>query len=106
MKVKAAAKINLLLDILKKLDNGYHSLFMIMQSVSCYDEVEVNRTGSGEIKVDCGTAPLKNDETNIAFKAAKAFFDFTGIENSGVQINIKKNIPLAAGLAGFAQPTF
>jgi len=100
MKIKAAAKINLLLDILKKLDNGYHSLFMIMQSVSCFDEVEVNLTDSGEILIDCGSSPLKNDETNIAYKAAKAFFDFTKTQNSGLEIKIKKNIPLAAGLAG------
>ena len=100
MKIKAAAKINLLLDILKKLDNGYHSLFMIMQSVSCFDEVEVNLTDSGRIAIDCGDAELENDETNIAYKAAKAFFDFTNIKNTGVEIKITKNIPLAAGLAG------
>ncbi len=100
MKIKAAAKINLLLDILKKLDNGYHSLFMIMQSVSCFDEVEVNLTNSGKIIIDCGSAALKNDETNIAFKAARAFFDYTKIENRGLEIKIEKNIPLAAGLAG------
>lgn len=100
MRIKAAAKINLLLDILKKLDNGYHSLFMIMQSVSCFDEVEVNLTDSGIIAIDCGDAQLKNDETNIAYKAAKAFFDYTEIKNRGLDIKIKKNIPLAAGLAG------
>ena len=100
MKVKAAAKINLLLDILKKLDNGYHSLFMIMQSVSCYDTVEVTLDDSGKITVDCGDAPLRNDETNIAYKAAKAFVDYTGISGNGINIVIEKSIPLAAGLAG------
>jgi 4-diphosphocytidyl-2-C-methyl-D-erythritol kinase len=100
MKVKAAAKINLLLDILKRLDNGYHSLYMVMQSVSCYDTVEVNLTDSGKIEIDCGDAEIKNDETNIAYKAAKAFFDYTGVRNRGVSIKIEKNIPLAAGLAG------
>ncbi|MBO4338822.1 MAG: 4-(cytidine 5'-diphospho)-2-C-methyl-D-erythritol kinase [Clostridia bacterium] len=100
MKIKAAAKINLLLDILKKLDNGYHSLFMVMQSVSCFDEVEVNLTKSGKITVESGSLLIKDDETNIAFKAAKAFFDFTKIKNCGVEIKITKNIPVAAGLAG------
>ncbi|MBE6836122.1 MAG: 4-(cytidine 5'-diphospho)-2-C-methyl-D-erythritol kinase [Ruminococcaceae bacterium] len=100
MKIKAAAKINLLLDILKKLDNGYHSLFMIMQSVSCFDEVEVNLTDSGKIVIDCSNAALANDETNIAYKAAKAFFDYTKLENRGLEIKIQKNIPMAAGLAG------
>ena len=100
MKIKAAAKINLLLDILKKLDNGYHSLFMIMQSVSCFDEVEVNINDSGKITVDCGNDLIKNDETNIAYKAAKAFFDYAKIKKTGVDIKVAKGIPVAAGLAG------
>ena len=49
MKVKAAAKINLMLDILKKLDNGYHSLFMIMQSVDLYDTVSVEKNSENKI---------------------------------------------------------
>ena len=51
MIVKAAAKINLMLDVVGKLPNGYHSLFMIMQSVSCYDTVRVDRTGKNGIKI-------------------------------------------------------
>lgn len=100
MKIKAAAKINLLLDILRRLDNGYHSLFMIMQSVSCFDEVEINLTNSGKTVIDCDSLLVGNDETNIAFKAAKAFFDCTKIKNRGLEIIINKNIPVAAGLAG------
>ena len=55
MKVKAAAKINLMLDILKKLDNGYHSLFMIMQSVDLYDTVSVEKNSENKIIIKCDT---------------------------------------------------
>lgn len=100
IKVKAYAKINLLLDILSKFENGYHNLFMIMQSVGLYDVVTVEETRSGDITIECDKAGVPVDERNIAYKAAKSFFDFTGINNEGINIKIEKNIPHAAGLAG------
>ena len=100
MKVKAAAKINLMLDILKKLDNGYHSLFMIMQSVDLYDTVTVEQNSINEIIIKCNKEGVPCNEKNIAHKCAKAFFDFCNIEDRGVTIEIEKNIPMAAGVAG------
>ena len=100
MKVKAAAKINLMLDILKKLDNGYHSLFMIMQSVDLYDTVTVEKNSINEIIIKCNKEGVPCNEKNIAHKCAKAFFDFCNIEDRGVTIEIEKNIPMAAGVAG------
>lgn len=100
MKVKAAAKINLMLDILKKLDNGYHSLFMIMQSVDLYDEVSVKKSESGGIKIFCDNRNVPCDSRNIAYKCAEAFFKELEIKEYSVEITIKKNIPLAAGIAG------
>ncbi len=100
MKVKAAAKINLMLDILKRLDNGYHSLFMVMQSVDLYDTVSVNKNDTNEIIIKCDKEGVPCNEKNIAYKCAKAFFDFCGIENRGVTVEIEKNIPMAAGVAG------
>lgn len=100
MKVKAAAKINLMLDIMGVLPDGYHSLFMIMQSVSCYDEVSVDRTESQKIKIITDDKRIPTDEKNIAYKAAKAFFDYNNIKNTGIEIEIQKTIPMAAGLAG------
>lgn len=101
MKVKAAAKINLMLDVTGILPNGYHSLFMIMQSVSCYDTVRVDRTDGNEIKIVTSDKRVPTDEKNIAYKAAKAFFKYNNIEkNCGIEIEIEKNIPMAAGLAG------
>ena len=98
--LKAYAKINLMLDILSRLDNGYHDLYMIMQSVSLHDVVTVEKTDSADIKITCDVPSIPTDEKNIAYKAAKAFFDYTAIENTGVSIDIQKNIPHAAGLAG------
>lgn len=98
--VKAAAKINLMLDILEKLPNGYHSLWMIMQSVSVYDRVIVEKKTSGGITISCSEDGIPTDERNIAYKAAEKFFDFCGEEDRNIHITIEKNIPHAAGLAG------
>lgn len=97
---KAAAKINLMLDILSRLDNGYHSLFMIMQSVSLFDEVSVEKTDKGGIIISSSEKRIPCDETNIAYKAAEKFFNKTGIEDHNISIYLKKSIPFAAGLAG------
>lgn len=98
--VKAFAKINLMLDILRTLENGFHELFMLMQSVGLYDTVSVETDESGKITVSCDNADIPTGEENIAYKAAEAFFEYTGLENPGVNIEITKRIPHAAGLAG------
>lgn len=95
--VDAYAKINLLLDIVGKLPNGYHSLRMIMQSVSLCDTVTVER-GKGGIVCDCPDVPT--DGKNIAWKAVTAFENATGLDCSDTHITIEKRIPSAAGLAG------
>ncbi len=100
MKVKAAAKINLMLDILKKLDNGYHSLFMIMQSVDLYDTVTVEKNNENRIIIKCDDLNIPCNEKNIAYKCAKAFFDTFEIIEQGITIEIEKTIPVAAGTAG------
>ena len=101
MIVKAAAKINLMLDVTGILPNGYHSLFMIMQSVGCYDKVRVDRIDGNDIIIVTDDERVPKDKSNIAYKAAEAFFEYNGIkEKRGVEIEIEKNIPMAAGLAG------
>lgn len=96
----AAAKINLMLDILARLDNGYHSLFMLMQSVDLYDTVTVETDGTGAISITSNEDGIPCDKRNIAYKAAEAFFSCTGIENEGISIHIEKRIPFEAGMAG------
>ena len=89
--LKAYAKINLMLDILSRLENGYHDLYMIMQSVSLHDVVTVEKTDTKDIKITCDVPSIPTDEKNIAYKAAKAFFDYTKTDNPGITIDIKKN---------------
>lgn len=100
MKVKAAAKINLMLDILKRLENGYHSLFMIMQSVDLFDIVSVEKNTQYKIIIECDKDGVPCNEKNIAYKCSMKFFEYCNIDDIGVTINIEKNIPMAAGVAG------
>ncbi len=100
VKVKAYAKINLMLDIINRRTDGYHDLFMIMQSVGIYDTVTVTENRSKAISLSCDAEGIPLDESNIAWKAAQAFFDFTKKKNKGIHIDIVKRIPHAAGLAG------
>lgn len=98
MKIKAHAKINISLDVVGKRDDGYHLLRMIMQAVDIYDEIIMSRAKSG-ITLMCNKPYVPNDERNLAYKAAKLFIEEFNI-NSGVNITIRKNIPVCAGLAG------
>lgn len=101
VEVKAYAKINLLLDIVATRTDGYHDLFMVMQSVGIYDTITVETVkNSKDITISCNIDDIPLDSHNIAHKAAIAFFDATGIRNKGVHIDIVKRIPHAAGLAG------
>ncbi|MFA6075390.1 MAG: 4-(cytidine 5'-diphospho)-2-C-methyl-D-erythritol kinase [Negativicutes bacterium] len=95
---KAYAKINLLLDILHKRTDGYHEVDMIMQTISLHDEVRLLETAKGIVLRVAG-AELAADESNLAYKAARLFFNETTIER-GVEIDLIKYIPMEAGLAG------
>ena len=96
IKLEAFAKINLFLEVCEKRPDSYHNIDSVMQSVSLCDIVTVKK--SNEI-ILTNTANLPNESTNLAYKAAKLFFEYTGID-SGAEIHIEKNIPISAGLAG------
>ena len=98
--VKAYAKLNLMLDILSTLPNGYHDLFMVMQSVSLCDLVTLTENDSGVLTLFCDDPRIPAGEGNLAYKAASLFFEETGLPFSGLHIQIEKQIPHAAGLAG------
>ncbi len=98
--IRAYAKINLMLDILSKLENGYHEVFTVMQSVGIFDEITVTLNNSRKISVSCNVNAVPDEKSNIAYKAAEVFFRNTGTENCGVAIEIQKNIPYEAGLGG------
>ena len=98
MRIKAYAKVNISLDIVGKREDGYHLLEMIMQSIDLYDELNIEKQ-SKDITIKCNKPYVPTDERNLAYKAAKLFIEKYEI-NSGVNISIKKNIPVCAGLAG------
>ena len=95
---RSYAKINLTLDVTGKRENGYHDVKMIMQTVNLFDLIIVDKRKNG-ISVKANLEYLPTDERNIAYKAAKLFFERSGID-AGVSIIMHKNIPVAAGLAG------
>lgn len=95
---KSYAKINLTLDVLGKLENGYHEIETIMQTVGLFDLVITDVT-EGEMSLCTSLKYLPANEKNIAWKAAENFFKRTGIKK-GAKIYIHKNIPVSAGLAG------
>lgn len=98
MRIKAYAKVNISLDIVGKREDGYHLLEMIMQAIDLYDEINIEKQNK-DITIKCNKPYVPTDERNLAYKAAKLFIEKYNI-HSGVNINIKKNIPVCAGLAG------
>jgi 4-diphosphocytidyl-2-C-methyl-D-erythritol kinase len=100
IKENAYAKINLSIDIVSRMDSGYHNMRMVMQSVQLHDEITITcRPGAG-IRVGTDLKYLPNDDRNIASRAAAVFFEHTGITGYGIDIDVKKNIPVCAGLGG------
>ncbi len=96
--LKAYAKINLGLDVLGKLPNGYHEVKMIMQTVDICDVLTFEKAESG-IAIRTDSQEISAGEDNLAYRAAKLLFDKYGIRE-GIRIFLRKNIPVAAGLAG------
>lgn len=97
---KARAKINLGLDVCKRLENGYHEVKMIMQTVDIYDELILTKRHEPDIILIVNSKDdLGKTEDNLIYKAAKLMREHYGIEH-GIEISLKKNIPVAAGMAG------
>ena len=97
---KTAGKINTLLDLTGTLDNGYHCIYTVMQSVGVFDTVSAEQTTDGEITLACDRDFIPTDRSNTAYKAAELFFLRSGIKNPGLKIEIQKNIPCGAGMGG------
>lgn len=99
MFINANAKINITLDVLGKLPNGYHEVSMIMQEISLCDKLEITKKDASGIVVKVQNSDLPCDESNIAHKAAKLFLNKINCSD-GIEIIIEKNIPVCAGLGG------
>ena len=98
MNIKACAKLNLTLDILRKREDGFHDLQMVMQSVALCDELTVT-PARGEGAMSTNLSYLPADGRNLAQMAAAAFREATG-KGGEVDISIEKNIPVCAGMGG------
>ena len=96
--LKAHAKINLTLDVTGFTDNGYHSLSMIMQSVALADVITIDSISEG-ILFSSGSTRIPVNENNLVFKTARLFLDTMSLPHN-VHIDLKKRIPVSAGLAG------
>lgn len=96
---KAPAKINLTLDVLHKREDGYHELEMVMTSVDLADHVTLKTIKENKIIIQSNNGFLPLDQRNHAYKAAMLIKETFNIQ-LGVEMMIKKNIPIAAGLAG------
>jgi 4-diphosphocytidyl-2-C-methyl-D-erythritol kinase len=96
----AFAKVNLTLDVLGKREDGYHDLKSVMQTISLRDEIEID-VGTGKPwNLLCSMEGIPCDETNLAWKAARVYFDAMKKDPDGLEIRILKRIPTQAGLGG------
>ena len=99
--VLAPAKLNLSLDVVGTLPNGYHDLDMVMQTIDLYEKITLRRSNDLSLTLPGSFVPV-NDK-NTAVKAALAFFDYTGLL-AGVDMTIYKRVPVRAGMAGYRHP--
>lgn len=99
IKVKCPAKINLDLRVFEKDKFGYHPIKSIMQTINLYDYLKITLNDTNDVVLSGNSPDIPYDETNLCYKAAKAYFGYIGFEK-GINIEITKNIPICAGLAG------
>ena len=99
MRLRAFAKINLGLDILRKREDGYHEVRMIMQTIQMYDVLEMKKVKKPGISLSVNYPYIPSDERNLVYKAAKLLMDEFQVKE-GVDIRLEKFIPVAAGMAG------
>lgn len=98
LELKAYAKINLGLDVVRRLENGYHEVKMVMQTVGIHDTLILQKQKQGiTVTTDSGEIPA--DENNLVYKVAKLLIETYDIKE-GVRIHLEKRIPVAAGMAG------
>lgn len=99
LELKALGKINLGLDVLGRRENGYHDVRMVMQTVYLYDKICLEKTKEPQITLTTNLYYLPVNENNLAYRAADMLMKEFGIKE-GVNIQLEKHIPVAAGMAG------
>ncbi|MBQ0104509.1 MAG: 4-(cytidine 5'-diphospho)-2-C-methyl-D-erythritol kinase [Armatimonadetes bacterium] len=99
MTFRSYSKINFTLEVGSKRADGYHSLESIVQTISLYDTISIERADNPEIRITCSHASVPTDEKNTVYKIRELFINKYNI-NKGLRIHIEKNIPSQAGLGG------
>lgn len=97
--LKALAKINLGLDVVRRREDGYHEVRMIMQTIHLYDRVNIEKTSEPGIRIKTNLSYLPINENNLIYKAGRLLMDEFDI-TEGVSVDLDKRIPVAAGMAG------
>ena len=100
LKVNAPAKINLHLEVLGMRSDGFHELAMVMQSIDLFDTLEIVENPEGLINLVVDDPTLSSGDDNLIIKAANLLRSFSGCRDLGAVIQLQKNIPIGAGLAG------
>ena len=97
--LKALAKINLGLDVVRRREDGYHEVRMIMQTIHLYDKLDIQKTTESGIAITSNLSYVPTNENNLVYKAGKLLMDEFDIKE-GVSVHLQKRIPVAAGMAG------
>lgn len=97
---KAYAKLNISLDVSSRRSDGYHDMVMVMQTVSLCDELTLTKNGSAAVRARSNLPFIPGDERNLAVKAAVRYLARIGETGQGLHIELRKNIPVGAGMGG------
>ena len=102
IKIKCPAKLNLTLEVVNRREDGFHNINSVMQLISLYDYLTISacKEEMSSIELSGNSTDIPYNEKNLVYKAADLFLKETGLSNYSIKINIEKNIPIAAGLAG------
>ena len=96
----AYAKLNISLDVSARRADGYHDMVMVMQTVSLSDEIRIQPNASGRVIASSNLPFIPRDERNLAVRAALRYLERIGKEGQGFRLDLRKNIPVGAGMAG------
>lgn len=99
LKLQAYAKINLALDVLRQREDGYHEVRMIMQTIKLHDNIDIRGSKEPGIRLRTNLPFLPVNENNLMYRAAKLLMEEFSISD-GVEMELRKIIPVSAGLAG------
>jgi 4-diphosphocytidyl-2-C-methyl-D-erythritol kinase len=100
LQMRAPAKLNLHLEVLGLRPDGFHELAMVMQTIDLFDQISVTAAKPGEISLECTDNEIALDGSNLVIKAATALQNHTKQLHLGAKLQLVKNIPIGAGLAG------